>query len=347
MPIKPDRPIEQILGRELSALSKKNLEHYINRAFQYWREKGFPYKTMAPNEVFTDYKKVENILSKTVLTRKQIRSSNIGLGLVNSFHPQMWQVVCHGHTKAPIDHFNDDATLRKLLEKVIAIWPDCSCWRAYRLRSMLCVYSGGRVSNFRPTASKAIIDKFSKRGDLVLDFCAGYGGRFLGAVSMDRHYVGVDASTTQISANRQLHTAIMEYAKGTAEFHHSCAEDFLPTMSSKSFDLIFTSPPYFKQEKYATCDTQSFRRYGSYGAWKANFLQHVIHQSHRLIKRGGFFVINIANIRGYSVSEDFLDMVKPYFRRVDTYDLHLGARPVQRQQGTFIKAEPIFIFKKK
>ncbi len=273
-------------------------------------------------------------------------SSTVGLRLANSFHPQIWHVARRGHHRSPILNFQNDDTLRKVLLRAVKLWPDKPCWCAYTIRAMFRIHSGGRVANFRPTASKALIQKYSADGAKILDFCSGFGGRLLGAAALKRHYTGIDASYKQVVGTRKMYNSIKSFALGAAEFHKGCAEDIMPTMRSGSFDLIFTSPPYFNQEKYGHKTDQSYLRYRSFTEWKDGFLQTVIRESHRLLKPKGYLIINISDVRRYELTSALEDVAHEYFKLVDKYSLYLSARPVHMKNGSSYKSEPVYVFRK-
>jgi 16S rRNA G966 N2-methylase RsmD len=339
--------IEEIFGRDLLILTEQEQDRYICDAFYYWRGNGFPYPKLTTEEIKRDFERIKFTKSGTILKNGLILSSTVGLGLANSFMPQMWRIACQGHKKTPIEHFNDDETLVKLLRRAISFWPDRQCWRAYNVRNILRIYSGGRVSNFRPTAAKAIIETFSKNDDHILDFCAGFGGRLLGAMALKRHYVGVDASKDQITGLYELQNHIKNYSEGTSEFFCESAEDFLPQLESNSFDMVFTSPPYFNLEKYCIDRSQSYLRYENYEEWKNKFMYQLIIQSGRLLKTKGFLVLNVANIKNYPVSNDVGQFCNSRFHLIGIYHLAMNSRPVQRSNGISYKYEPIFVFQKK
>jgi hypothetical protein len=339
-------PIESITGKDFQKLSKATRQKYIERALAYWRKMGFPYSRLTNEEVFQEYKKLERSNITRLIHRSRIRYSNVGLQLANCFHPQMWQVKSYGHTQAPLDHFNNDETLRKLLVRATNLYPHERCWAGLAIRAMVRIHCSGRVANFRPTASKAIVERFSGDNSRILDFCAGFGGRMLGATSLKRIYFGIDASPAQVSGLRKMHGVISKYSLGSAEIYKGSAEDIMPGMKPAGFDLIFTSPPYFNLEKYSGDVRQSYKRYPSYNAWKENFLTFVIEHSHRLLKRGGYLIVNIADTRRQSLAADFEEITSPFFHLRKKYLLNLSSRPVHRKNGIEFKAEPIYVYQK-
>ena len=347
MPLEPERQIIDITAKELLAISHESRQRFIDEAFTYWREKGFPYRQMSDMEINKNFKKLSETDTRTFFSNGKIIGSTVCLDLVNSFYPQIWSAARWGHLKSPIDHFYDDDTLKKLLERAIGLWPDRKCWCDYVVRSMFRIYSGGRVSNFRPTIAKAVIENFSENGSRVLDFCSGFGGRLLGTMSLDRHYVGIDPSVLHVNSNIQMFNAVGNEANCTVEFLQDCAEEAMPKLHSGSFDLIFTSPPYFRQEKYTKDSNQSYLRYQNYDIWKKEFLTRVVEESARLLTTNGYFVLNISDVRGYRLARDFEELASKYFKLQKKYELEMTARPLHRKNGIAHKSEPLFVYQKK
>jgi len=214
------------------------------------------------------------------------------------------------------------------------------------VRSLFRTYSSGRVANFRPLVARAIIDRFSMPGGDVLDFCAGFGGRLLGSLTLKRHYIGVDASCLQVNGSKNMLKALRRISLGSAELHHASAEDFLPSVPARSVDLVFSSPPFFNTELYSEEPTQSTQRYPSYREWAHLFLKVVILEAHRIARPGGFFVINVADSRKFQVRTDTLRFAIPVFGMPKTIRLVMHSRPLQRATGIEIfRWEPVFVFK--
>jgi DNA modification methylase len=127
------------------------------------------------------------------------------------------------------------------------------------------------------------------------------------------------------------------------------AEDLI--IKKGYFDLIFSSPPYFKKEIYDTCKTQSCNKYPEYQEWVTNFLEKVIENCKHMLKKDGFFVININDIRlgatQYPLTKDTKRLARKHgFKLVNT--LYYGLSRIIGTHKTAtgqMKREPIFIFK--
>jgi len=338
-------PILQLFGRDLQVMPERLRDRWTNRAFCYWRRQGFPFPSLTPHEIESQFNMLMGACPTAILHNGTAKASMIGLSLANSFHPQMWSVTKRG--RSPIECFLDNSVLRKCLKKAFQFWPHRRCWNAQCIRSLIRIYHRGRVSNFRPTVARAIAASYSGRGATVLDFTAGYGGRMLGCLTLDRHYIGIDAERAQVRGLRRLGKAVRAVAPGTYEIHQGCAEVVLKDIPSDSVDLVLTSPPYFNNEEYSRSSFQSYRRYPIYEVWRDRFLRPVITQSRRILRRGGRLVLNVADTGSHPVASDVRQIALEGFVLERTIKLLLNRMPLQRAKAVpLYRWEPIFVFVK-
>jgi tRNA1(Val) A37 N6-methylase TrmN6 len=119
-------------------------------------------------------------------------------------------------------------------------------------------------------------------------------------------------------------------------------------ISSRSASLVFSSPPYFHHERYCSEPQQCCNRYPAYDDWLDGFVEAVIAESHRILRRGGRFAINVADVGGLEISQDVLRLASRRFVHERTLELQLGAKPYLRARtGSTLKSEPVFVFRKK
>src|SRR4051812_48696257 len=90
MLLNPEQPIEEIKAKDLLALTDDNRQYFVDRAFNYWRKKGFPYRSMSTEEIQHNFGKIKNSQTAATISGKRISGSTMGLDLTNSFHPQIW-----------------------------------------------------------------------------------------------------------------------------------------------------------------------------------------------------------------------------------------------------------------
>ena len=151
----------------------------------------------------------------------------------------------------------------------------------------------GAIHGFKPLVAKWMYCTHQPR-TAVLDFSAGWGGRCLGAMALGIPYIGIDT-------NKDLRPAYERMVKEldadpnsksnpnvTMRFQDAAATDF----SRFKYDMVFTSPPYFKTVKpvegYA-----HMPHYADRADFNARFLFPVIRSTYAHLARGGTYALNI------------------------------------------------------
>jgi SAM-dependent methyltransferase len=334
-----------VFGRDVLSSPPAERRRWLDRAFRYWRDRGFPFPQTSHGVVRPEFRRLLSAAPHDILRHGSLMPSTIGLRVANAFHPQIWHVKMHG--VSAVERFQDDSVLRSVLLKTLRFWPNRRCWNAQCVRSLMRIHHRARVANFRPTAAKAVIHHFSADGSRVLDFSAGFGGRLLGALALNRHYIGVDPARSQACGLTRMVRALAGVARGTAEVHRACAEDLLPLMPARSVDLVFSSPPYFNLERYGAEATQSYKRYPRYVEWRERFLAVVIREACRVLRHGGCLAINVADTRNFPIARDTLAIARRELRLVRRLRLVMNAAPAARARGRLYRYEPVYVFQKR
>lgn len=120
-------------------------------------------------------------------------------------------------------------------------------------------------------------------------------------------------------------------------------------------DLVLTSPPYFSAEVYNTTNAkQSANRYRTYEEWRENFYRVLIQGAYDLLKPGGTFVLNIANVASSNYLERDARVLasEAGFKNAGFYKLAMSIVPGTRTgirhrvvvDGAEFKHEPCFVF---
>jgi hypothetical protein len=338
----------RLRGRDWQALPDSSRERVLEGCFSYWRSHGFPYDRVDDENIRQDVLGLSRSNSSRIWNVAGLYGSTAGLRSVNFFHPLMWSVRSRG-AYAPIDRFQCDLSLRRILRRALNIWPDKFSVNATNLRSMLRTFSRTtRVSNFRPTIAKAIIERFSEVGQTVLDFSSGYSGRLLGSVVAQRPYIGIDPSFDQIQGGWSVVDALRRLGVVDVDILlcQGPAEDLLAGFPKGAAHLIFSSPPYFDRERYSDEPSQSYIRFPKYSDWKRHFLEVAIVESARILKKGGYLALNVCNVHGYTIADDALEIASSILRPIGQYWLCLARKPYLGEANGPFKHEPLFVFRK-
>jgi len=340
----------QLRGADWQRLSAKARSTVVKRAFQYWRKRGFPHYQLSPAQISQEMFTLLRKDAQAVFSGKDLRASNAGLRLANSFQPRMWSARVSRYL-SPTQVFSDDKLLKRAIERSLTIWPNRFGANPSCLRRMLKTFPGAAgVSNYRPMFAKAIISKYCPKDGVVLDFSAGYGGRLLGAIAANRDYIGIEPNLFQVKGFTKMADAIAAegFKLPTLRFLHGPAERELPKLWKGSADLIFSSPPFFNWEHYSRSNDQSFKQYPRYENWLTRFLTPAIVQSYRILRVDGHLILNVTNGRRLPTPEDVSSIAgRAGFRSRTIYEMVFPKVPYlhPRCDGP-VKRELIMVFRK-
>ena len=228
---------------------------------------------------------------------------------------------------------------------------------------------------FPPFHARFFAEQFlpsdSDTGLLVLDPCAGWGGRLLGSLCVKRTsqvtYIGVDPEKRNKEAYEGILRRVRVYLKNEipgprdAKFYYRPFENWIKTKNAVSLfgkvDLAITSPPYFTAEVYNNSNSnQSAKRYPTYDIWRESFYRVLMKGTYDLLKDGGVFVLNIADVASAKTLErDARVLAREVgFKSIDFFKLAMPLLPsirgktkhVVKVDGKDFKYEPCFVFQK-
>lgn len=145
-------------------------------------------------------------------------------------------------------------------------------------------------TSFRPNILMTIIQIFDSKS--MLDFSAGWGDRLIGALASNIKYFGVDPNTN-------LHYGYSKMIECFATSNNYTVKDSTieDAVIEGTFDLVFTSPPYFDYEIYVKDDKQS-SKYNKERSWFDNFLKVALTKCWKVLNQKGILAINIHQFKG-------------------------------------------------
>jgi hypothetical protein len=300
-PIKKDQIIE--IG---SLVYKVNS---TNEFLQWFETKARTYNThdywLEPNEEkeYTGY--TEELKNQTYLriTKEQILQ-------LQASNPGLIPKSCTTN----IEHKDAESFRIRLYEKGQKIFP--IGLKAFRVS--FCQYA----VNFPPLTAKFLYERFTdhiKKQDQIniFDPSSGWGGRLLGALSVDDsrniHYIGTDPNTDHNTTtgrtkyhefadffNTKTYRATGLFPKthtyqifqhGSEEIHN----DLEFQKYKGKLDMVFTSPPYFSKEAYSEDDAQSYKKFSQYDLWRDGFLKKTLNTCVEYLRNDRYLLWNIAD----------------------------------------------------
>ena len=334
---------------------ERDTDEAVEMLFDYYRMTGFPNYCRDRYDPMRELEGVIEFDDERVFDGYDVGQTMHALGFLWTYFPHWVDVTYRTQSNSLMDNWNDDDKLRSLIRKTY-VWQlkyGRGVFTTNRIRQNAKVYcSKQSVSNFRPTAAKALYNRFGE-GGVVWDMSAGWGGRLLGFLASDcRFYFGSEPSTRSFDGLVELAS---EYFDGAAFRTHSEAVFISESKTVRlvktgsecwcpprdSVDLCFTSPPYFDNEHYSEESSQSFIAYGSREEWLDGYLRQTIINCREALKETGCLILNIANTPAHDwiESETVRIAEEEGFSLVYTYQLILSSIA-----GKGVKREPIFVF---
>lgn len=169
------------------------------------------------------------------------------------------------------------------------------------------------VNDFPAHKARDIYKEYLRPTDThVLDPCAGWGGRLLGASCCVPRYDGFEPASRTFAGLEQLATFISSmHPSFTANLSMVPFED--AKLDDQSYDMAFTSPPYYDTEEYSDEPTQSRIRYTTPYAWRDGFFVALIQKTMRALRPGGRFILNIGS-KTYPLATWLQEIATPTYR---------------------------------
>lgn len=326
---------------EWDKFSEEELKEYKRKVYDYYKSTGFPYYKLSIEEQRKKLKTFEKYDTSSILMEDGItlKQTMHALAVAWTYFPHSWKVSCNG-TPTPYDIYHNDETFMKVIEKRFLTGTYIS---DSGIRKMLKSYTGTQsVSNFRPSVAKWIYDNYSGLGT-VWDMSGGYGGRLLGALVSKKvkKYIATEPCNKTRFGLIQMGNNLSKEYDTEVEIVGLGSEVYVP--EKETFDLCFTSPPYFNTEMYSDELTQSCNKFPKKDQWIDGFLRKTLDNCHRALKPDGHLIINIANVKTYpKLQDDFLKVAEEKFLHIKTYKYSLSGF---YKYG--FKYEPIYVFRKK
>jgi 16S rRNA G966 N2-methylase RsmD len=327
--------IKNIINRKegLRSLSDAQFNNLVDRLAEELKEVDYSI-SHSDISLAKDWKSLKSTKSKA---RSMASTKRVGMKLVEHFFPNVWEVQ-NNKGQSFHKYWNDVSVLKKVLG-----WNRKSHTTPYLSELRRGVYfctNLPKTTMYRPLLAKTIFDVYKVKS--ILDPCAGWGGRLLGACAdPKRYYVGFEPNTDTYANIIRLtnHLKIPN-----CKIIHDGAENISKYGLQKDFDCILTSPPYFDVEVYSDEKTQSIVD-KTYGEWIDNWLKPVIVNSTSLLKPKGISCWNVADSSKYKLVSVITDIhTELGFKKIDQFSLVSSSRQVNKTKKK--KEDVTMVFRK-
>lgn len=308
--------LENFLNKRNSIrnLSDQDFNSYLPQLARELESVNF-YPQYSPEELRTDWKK----LVEWSTTETSINStSRLGMKLSEHYCPNFYQIEN--------DKGVSFAGLWKStnLEKILR-WNRKSHSTPYLSEIKRGIYfCCGLTKNtmYRPQMMKLACLRYKPQR--VLDPCAGWGGRMLGAVAYGAHYTAFEPNTTTYSNLQQ----IVNFLRIQNQVTLICDDARnMKKYAIQPVDMVLTSPPYFDLEVYTHEDTQSITRTSTYREWADGFLRDIIALGLEHLSPNGVSCWNVGKVRGHDMNDDVLQYHTEFgYSKIEVLDVKSSKR---------------------
>tara|TARA_R100000935_G_scaffold14287_1_gene28638 strand:+ start:151 stop:1161 length:1011 start_codon:yes stop_codon:yes gene_type:complete len=308
----------------------------------------FPLIRPTEKDAMIDYASLQMLDAKTLLKEKEwtsrsvidadlclpyvISKSNVGNKSSNFYH---WQsrVACDSLTApSPIRAWYDQK-LRKNIEN--SIYYKDSHKSALTMRGYV-------PSQFRPSAAKCLYSIFEAKR--IYDPCGGWGDRLSAAMSVDADFYYCRDVNPLVFTGYALQQQTF-LTKTNLSFEYRGSEIDCP--EEDYFDFIFTSPPYYKIEKYQG-DMQSHTKFKKFNDWMTEFLYPMVTFAWDSLQKNGVLALNIsdcyANHEYNRICQPLIDYCLSSLSNCSIQGV-IGYEITSRKKNG-VNAEPILFFTK-
>ena len=296
----------------------------------------FPYRDYGEERLLGDFLALRNSKAVRIEGGVVTGQSNAGLSVCDAFFKHRYEATYRDSLSIKTA-WDDPKWLEKAIHFQVTVGDPLLPWSVFRaLKALL-----RTPSNFRPSVAKALVEKYAPEGGLVLDPCAGYGGRALATLALGRRYLGIDPHPEAQKAHLEM--AKFVGLEDRLAFHNSPFEDV--TLDEAVADMAITSPPYFSIERYAEDPKQSWVRYPAWDAWRDMFLRPLVHNVYLALRPGAVFCLNVADAKFGTkicpvVQESLIFAQQAGFVREPDITMPL------KRFGKNVRTEPILVFRK-
>jgi len=300
------------------------------QVYQVLRKTTFPYPqpVVDPQAELMKLKAVDLTIKDPLVIPSR---SYAGLKLCYPFFPNRY-TARSGKVISAFEAWHDEKFLRRAIRWQLRVGHPVVPHRVLRAVTANC----RTPSVFKPVVARFIYEQFCPSGGTVWDPCMGYGGRLLGALAAGVGYWGTDVEGATVEGNREL--AGLLGCGDRVQLFEGKAQEYKPDVL---VDLVFTSPPYFDQERYSEGAGQSWVEFPTLAGWVEGFLRPLVQRSWEALKSGGKLVLNVADVKGHALVGSTLKVAAEVgFTLVEEWRMPLMA--LNRKNPW----EPVLVFKK-
>lgn len=303
----------------------------------------FPYKKYYMNNIYYYYHNLCNYKCKIIVSKNKpkyivnklkvfIKDSDnypvfvssdetyASIDIITDYFQEEMRVKCNRNNNvSTFDYYTKN---KQIIFKELNI-NDINLKNVYDIREYVYKHSK-ECTQFKCTLAKSIYEYFAKllNSDIdVLDPCAGWGDRLIGALSCKKiqHYLAYDPNIKLKKGHDSIIDSflysindIIDNNEINLDKVNIIYEPFEKSQKIIPVDLVFTSPPFYNLEIYDKDSYTQSSNYDNYLSWLKEFLFKLIDLSWSYLKVGGYIAIHISDFKDITICEVMNSYIQCY-----------------------------------
>lgn len=284
--------------------NKKQIEYYKSLEYPYYN---IEYKLVIPriynlvsylnlkliepstiSEVH--FKKLNPLSNRILYIINAPWTENIELNNLTDFFSEKCRVACQFlGNPIPLNYWKNNKT--SIISSTLKTYQSLS---TYYLREI--IYSKTRLcNNFRISVALTVLKLISPRPKRWLDISAGWGDRLISAILSPNieFYCGVDPNPCLHPIYQKMVDTLKQPMKKPQAQYILLKDGFEAAVLPKNqtYDLVFSSPPFFDLETYSSATSNSITSYKTETSWYDHFLIASINKSISYLESKGHLIL--------------------------------------------------------
>ena len=218
-----------------------NYDEYINNMFKTFRSIPFPEPKYSNLELLKSYQRLCSMKCDDKYHQNISLDTRVSDRIIQHFHSSIYRDRVKGNP-SPYEAWYDDKLLKECIENRVIyqnyLNPNkiLQGFNICKIAPKVSVFSAGRA--------KLLIYRYLNMYNTIFDPFSGFSGRMLGAISLNKKYIGQDVSLNHISESR----AIVEFLTNNGIDINVSLEHQDILTSYGEYECLFTCPPYSDKE---------------------------------------------------------------------------------------------------
>ena len=232
----------------------QNYDDYVDEMFKMYRTMGFPDIEYSDNELRASYNQLISLDCNDKMYYDISINTRAGDKIIQNYHKSIYRAHRKGKI-SPYEAWQNDDMLRQCIKNRIVYQTYLNPkkilqgFNISRIAPKVSVFSAGRA--------RLLINKYLSDYDTIFDPFSGFSGRLLGAVSLEKRYIGQDISDIHVAESNQIIDFLNSNRYNViAEVHQADS-----SVTTGTYQCLFTCPPYSDKEVWLdvpvdlrTCD---------------------------------------------------------------------------------------------